>query len=402
MIKKHVCFMLFALLQTATALSIHNGNLSTPIRGINWFGYENGQTAPDGLWIGGSSIATDMNTVIYRLRLLGFNAIRLPFTFNDLELPPLPKENTCKTASLQEIIQSVPSPRGIKPAVELPKNNKCNIYLSNKSTLERFIYTIRAFAKSGFYVILDYHPMGKEPYAYNPDVFAQKWYKLMEKIVRIPELKGKVIMDLMNEPDSMNIKWAHATKLYLKTMDAVYKNLDKNMFFMIEGTGQINYNLNWGDGFVTDPNIIKANQIDDASVFFKELMKKSYIGNIIISPHMYGPSVTKNKRAFAGQDLENRMLKSFVYLHTKGYCLQGRCYKFPIVVGEFGSKFILKEDLQHLDSFQKLMNKYFGKNMSWAFWAYNNNSGDTGGIVKDDWVTLEMGKLQWLKKFMYL
>lgn len=400
---KHIC-LLFTLLHitTITSLSIQNGELSTPIRGINWFGFENGQTSPDGLWIGGSSIATDMNTVIYRLRLLGFNAVRLPFTFNDLDLPPLPKENTCRTATLQEIIQSVPLSRGTKPLIELPDNNKCNAYLSNKSTLERFIYTLKAFANSGFYVILDYHPMGKEAYVYNPDLFSKKWYALMEKIVLIPELKGKIIMDMMNEPDSMNIKWGHATKLYLKTMDAVHHKLDKSMLYMIEGTGQINYNLNWGDGFVTDPNIIKANQIDDASVFFKELMNKSYIGNIILSPHMYGPSVTKYKRAFAGQELEDRMMKSFLYLHTKGYCFKGRCHKFPIIVGEFGSKFILKEDIEHLDSFQKYMNKYFGKNMNWAFWAYNSNSGDTGGIVKDDWYTLEKGKLDWLRKYMHL
>ncbi len=293
------------------------------------------------------------------------------------------------------------------PNIDLPHNNKCNTYLTNKSTLDRFIYTITSFVKSGFIVILDYHPMGKEGYANNPEVFARKWFSLIEKIVRTPQysklLKGKIIMDLMNEPDSMNIKWTHATKLYMKTIDAVYTHLDKSILYMIEGTGQLNYNLNWGDGFVTDPNIIKEYQIDDASLFFNELMNKSYIGNIIISPHMYGPSVTKNKQAFDGPDLEKRMIKSFLYLKTEGYCNKNNvCHKFPILIGEFGSMFVLPQDLKHLDSFQKLMNKYFGKKMNWAYWAYNKNSGDTGGIVKADWYSLEWIKLLWLRRYMYL
>ena len=116
---------------------------------------------------------------------------------------------------------------------------------------------------------------------------------------------------------------------------------------------------------------------------------------------MYGPSVTHNKKAFSGQDLEIRMLNSFIYLHRKGYCVKNKCTVFPIIVGEFGSMFKLKEDLQHLDSFQKYMNRYFGKKMNWVYWAYNKNSGDTGGIVKDDWYTLELEKLYWLKTHMY-
>jgi hypothetical protein len=42
----------------------------------------------DGLDAGNSTwIAADFATVVYRLKLLGFNAVRLPFSFNDLDLP---------------------------------------------------------------------------------------------------------------------------------------------------------------------------------------------------------------------------------------------------------------------------------------------------------------------------
>ena len=52
------------------------------IKGINWFGYENGQTNPDGLWGNVSdSIVADFVNVVWRMQLLGFNTVRLPFSF---------------------------------------------------------------------------------------------------------------------------------------------------------------------------------------------------------------------------------------------------------------------------------------------------------------------------------
>lgn len=55
------------------------------------FGFNNGKTMVDGLdgekngtWEGG-----DFATIVHQLKLLGFNAVRLPFLFGDLyTLPP--------------------------------------------------------------------------------------------------------------------------------------------------------------------------------------------------------------------------------------------------------------------------------------------------------------------------
>ncbi len=33
---------------------------------------------------------------------------------------------------------------------------------------------------------------------------------------------------------------------------------------------------------------------------------------------------------------------------------------------------------------------------SWFYWCWNANSGDTGGLVRDDWTTLEWVKLAFL------
>lgn len=42
----------------------------------------------DGLDAGnGTWLAADFATIVYRMKLLGFNAVRLPFRFSDLEAP---------------------------------------------------------------------------------------------------------------------------------------------------------------------------------------------------------------------------------------------------------------------------------------------------------------------------
>jgi hypothetical protein len=49
---------------------------------------QNGKTMVDGLDAGnGTWLAADFATIVFRMKLLGFNAVRLPFRFTDLEAP---------------------------------------------------------------------------------------------------------------------------------------------------------------------------------------------------------------------------------------------------------------------------------------------------------------------------
>ena len=58
------------------------GGAPVTLVGANWFGFENGQTFVDGLWAGsGTALTHDALTVLWRIKLLGFNALRLPFSF---------------------------------------------------------------------------------------------------------------------------------------------------------------------------------------------------------------------------------------------------------------------------------------------------------------------------------
>ncbi|KAK9864606.1 hypothetical protein WJX84_004135 [Apatococcus fuscideae] len=57
---------------------------------VNYFGFDGSETMFDGLWGGAGydSLALDWATVIYRIQLLGFNAIRIPFSFMVLQQTP--------------------------------------------------------------------------------------------------------------------------------------------------------------------------------------------------------------------------------------------------------------------------------------------------------------------------
>lgn len=59
---------------------------------------------------GQTSLTKDFSTQIYRQQLLGFNAVRLPFSFKDFALPGRTDYNQCIQASEQDILKSVTPP----------------------------------------------------------------------------------------------------------------------------------------------------------------------------------------------------------------------------------------------------------------------------------------------------
>lgn len=413
------------MLKPLPQLSIQGNQFSNAFqfRGINWFGFNNKQTMVDGLWIGGSSMATDFNTIVYRLKLLGFNSVRLPFQFEDLEISPaLGKKVQCTPPETVAGITSTTVTPGDRNPSQTPPlfnghlilkgKNVCNDYLEDASTLKRFMQVVRTFINNGFYVVVDYHPTAVSPYAYNVKEFTKKWAALAMYIKSTPDyeslLKGRILYDIMNEPDFLQLKWSAAhgkpgvKDYYLAVMDALFKILGKDALFMVEGAGQVAFNLNWGDGFVSNPDIANQYGIMSAQPFFSALLKKPYVNQVIISPHMYGPSISLNNRAHKGEILFKRMDESFGYLYEPGYCEGKTCKKFPIILGEFGSFFVSQDDLDHLRDLASYMKKRFAGSMNWMYWAYNNNSGDTGGIVKQNWLDFEWKKLQWLQQNMKL
>lgn len=178
------------------------------------------------------------------------------------------------------------------------------------------------------------------------------------------------------------------------------------------GTGQNGFGLNWGNGFITDLDIIRNRGLSDANPFFRELLKKPYVNKVrmgdctrlhggacacscmtackvahawsctaasllhqcaawwlaadtshpihrhpqvVITPHVYPPTITH--ATFLGTTLWDQCRTSFGYLQTKGYCAApGDCKKFPVLIGETGSAFETATDKQWLNDFADFCN----------------------------------------------
>lgn len=395
----------------------------TPIelKGVNWFGFNNQSTMVDGLWNPGTSLSYDFATAAYRMKLLGFNAVRLPFSFKDLyEVPPRNFAQNCTLSTVEQIQANVTN-----PAVSIPKGTVipplpyspdrkagvCNNYLPNSSTLDRFVWTAKFFAKNGFYVLVDNHLREDQTALEDPNKWVQYWVQLITVLSQDPDIKGKLMVDILNEPDNFGIRWEGSggkpalKDLYLSAMDAIYP-INKQVLFFIEGTGQGGIDANWGDGFATNPQLISQYGLSDPNAFFKALAEKSYANQVVISPHVYPPSVTNAGKNYSGAGFWNRLSNSFGYLTQEGYCTApGKCKAYPVALGEFGSNFTDQRDLTSLDDLARYLNNKEGGAdgrhnaiPNWFYWSWNPNSGDTGGIVADNWVDVIWKKINFLTK----
>jgi aryl-phospho-beta-D-glucosidase BglC (GH1 family) len=256
----------------------------------------------DGLWAGGPDFATDFGKISFELKLLGYNAVRLPFTFNQLANTKVwDLQRDCTVLNTDQIKRKLIDPNDWNnhnwktvpgnPAPLASAPGKCNDYLPNAKNEDRLLYVMQQFINLGMYVILDYQPMGTEGHAYDLNQFVQGWSALWKKVMCLPtfksDLAGRILVDVMNEPDSMGIRWEAsgnrpgAQQLYLGTADALWaitKDVAANgVRFLFEGTGQNNFGLNWGNGFVTDPNVIQSRGLSNPTEFFKYLVRKPYV-----------------------------------------------------------------------------------------------------------------------------
>jgi hypothetical protein len=139
------------------------------IVGVNYFGFENGQTMVDGLWAQtGDATVSDFATIVWRLRLLGFNAVRLPFSFQEFSKTPRSFVwSWCANDTAKVVSSVVPAgttlPAGsIPPPLDAPAPPPktpltCNDYVPATSVKARLLWASKFFAANGFYVVLDDH-----------------------------------------------------------------------------------------------------------------------------------------------------------------------------------------------------------------------------------------------------
>ncbi|MGF7177598.1 cellulase family glycosylhydrolase [Azospirillum doebereinerae] len=357
-------------LHTEGSQIVDSAGNNVKLTGVNWFGAEGYAFAPQGLW------EDSYQNMMDQMKSLGFNTIRLPWSDAMLD-------NGGQT------------PTGI--------DYNLNPDLKGLNALQIFDKIVDYADQTGMKIILDHHRSDDGASANENGL----WYTsahpesmmianstmLAERYSDNPSVIG---MDLHNEPHgqatwgdgNLATDWAAAAE---RIGNAIQK-VNPNLLLIVEGVENYGGSTYWWggnlDGTKTSP--VEFN-VDNQLVY---------------SVHDYPPSMA-GFGWFSDSSFPNNM--SSVWTDAWGYLVQNDVA--PVLVGEFGTKLATTQDTQWLNAITDYMNGDWngdGKSdlaagdqgVSWTYWAWSPGSGDTGGILNDDY-TVNTAKVNIIKEAMY-
>lgn len=338
------------------------------LKSINWFGAETEVFAPHGLW------ARNYKDIINQIKAMGFNSVRLPFS-GDLCTEDRYPQTGVINGVLNEDLAGL-------PAIQV---------------LDKIIAYMN---EVGLYVILDHHRRYAGDGAdgspvdstYTLDNWKASWSYMIERYAGLEFVLGA---DLHNEPH--NLTWASWAELAEGAGNHIL-SLAPHWLIFVQGVGDGYW---WGGdlkGVATRP------------------VELSVPGSLVYSVHEYGQSV--GDQPWLAKDnavpAEWPMNLYGVWRQNWGFIFEQGIA--PIWIGEVGGKFGIdgtgvisnthnaQYERQWIYHLQRYMEGYFTGNndrglvdgeqgISFAYWSLNPNSGDTGGILQDDWTTEQSFKL---------
>ena len=355
-----------------------NGNqivnsTGNPVRitGINWFGFETANGVLHGLWTRGYKSALD------QIKGLGFNTLRIPFS--NAMLRPSAATNSINFAQNPDL-------QGLTPLQCLDK-------------------IVAYCGQIGLRVILDRHSANADGYLnenvwfipgdayYTEQRWIDDWVMLATRYAGNTTVIGA---DLFNEP-KRTATWGNSSPLtdWNKAGERCGNAIlaaNPNWLIIVEGVEKVgNDSYWWGgnlSGVAADPVVLNV------------------ANKLVYSMHDYPASVSAQPWFSAANYPQNL---GGVWDAHFGYLFKANTA--PLLLGEFGSKLATTVDQQWMDKVTDYVDGDFDlngtndlaagkKGMSWMFWCFNPNSGDTGGIVGDDWTTVNQTKLGYIQASM--
>ncbi|SMH58860.1 glycoside hydrolase family 5 protein [Azospirillum agricola] len=349
---------------------VDSSGQNVKLTGVNWFGAEGYAFNPNGMDTKGYWHMMD------QMKTLGFNTIRLPWS--------------------DAMLDGDRKPTGI----DYSKNPD----LEGKTTLEVFDKIIDYAGRIGLKVILDHHRSDDGASAnenglwytdkYPESKMIENWKMLATRYAGNDTVVGA---DLHNEPHgqatwgdgNQATDWAAAAERIGNAIQTV----NKDWLLMVEGVEIQGDSWEWWGG-----NLRGAKE---HGIEFNTPDK------LVYSVHSYGPSIHQMSW-FNDEDYPNNLPE--VYNDNWGWMLKEN--KHPVLVGEFGGKLDTQQDQQYIAKLIQYMNGDFDGNgtndlgagkqgASWTYWSWNPNSGDTGGILKDDWTSVDWTKMNAVKPGLF-
>jgi len=324
------------------------------LRGINWFGFETTNYTVHGLW------ARNLDDMIAQMQQLGFNAVRLPF---------------CPTT--------------LQGATPTSIDYSLNPDLTGLNSLQLLDLVIDKFDAAGMYILLDHHRPDCQAISelwYTSSYSQAQWISDLEFVAnRYKDVPHVIGIDLKNEPhgaatwgtgdSATDWQMASATAAAAVLADA------PDWLIFVEGVADQSYCSNsvphfWGENLsavtCVAPNIP--------------------LNRLVFAPHTYGPDVYVQSYmtdASFPSNLASVWEGSFGFLVGQGYALR---------LGEFGGKYG-EGDSRDVAWQDALVDYLISKGINAGFyWDWNPNSGDTGGVLMDDWVSVREDKMALLER----
>ena len=316
------------------------------LTGVNWFGMETGTYAPHGLW------ARNWQEMLDQIDQLGYNLIRLPYCNQVLDPNSRPLEGI-----------------DFRLNPDLKK-------LNGQDIMDKIV---EGAGTRGIKIILDRHrptPSGQSKLWYTDDVPEEEWIADWQALARRYRHNDTVIgADLHNEPAG-DATWGTGDvrtdwRLAAERAGNAILEVNPDWLIVVEGIEKHENDWYWMGG-----NLLGA---------AKAPVRLSLPDKLVYSAHDYGPGVF-NQRWFQAKEFPSN-LPALWDAHWGYLVKQGIA---PVLLGEFGGRSV-GDDAEGV--WHRTLLDYLQRNrISYAYWSLNPNSGDTGGILDDDWKAVHTQK----------
>jgi endoglucanase len=341
---------------TSGSQILDSNNQPVRIAGVNWFGFETPNYVAHGLW------SRDYKDMLNQIASLGYNTIRLPFS--------------------DQLFDSGSTPNSIS---FYGQNGPINTDLQGLTTGLQIMDKIINYGGSiGLKFILDHHrpDSGSQSALWYTSQYPQsRWLSDWEMLANHYAGNTAVIgADLDNEPHTPacwgcgdpSIDW----RLAAETAGNAILSINPHWLIFVEGIDCFNGDCDWWGG-----------NLEGVAQYPVQL---NVPNQLVYSAHDY-PLDVATQPWFSDPTYPNNL--PGIWNKFWGYIAQQHIA--PVWLGEFGTKL---DDTSDQQWFTAITN-YLGKGASginWTFWSWNPDSGDTGGILEDDWLTVNTAKQAYL------
>ncbi|MBJ7539046.1 cellulase family glycosylhydrolase [Marinomonas transparens] len=352
------------------------------LTGANWFGFNTNERIFHGLW------SVNLESTLDSIAGRGINLLRVPIS----------------TELIKEWKNGIYSPANA--------NSSANPNLAGANSLQVFDAFLAHSRKIGLKVLLDMHSPKADnaghfqPLWYQDDITAEDFYSTWEWITdRYRDDDTILAFDLENEPHGEPwgggafAKWDNSNddnnwKQVCENAANRILDINPNMLVMCEGVASFpkdgvtwtssninDYHNNWWGGNLRG---VKDYPVD--------------LGNrqsqLLYSPHDYGPLVSQQDWFYNGFNkdtlYQDVWRDNWLYIHEDNIA--------PLLIGEWGGFMDGGDNEKWMNAIRDLIVEY---KLHHTFWCINPNSGDTGGLLNDDWTTWDEAKYALFKPSLW-